>query len=112
MIKTDDEIRAEALAYWERYSGKRHLLGETLLTHDAWDQFGWVQGWRFAICDYLYFECGEYVDGFRPSPMGPNEDSYEFDILMNNEESVETCLYTLEILDRYREWLRIAGLDY
>lgn len=103
-------ISDETVSYWERYSGKRAIIGEALLTHDAWDQFGWVQEWRFALCDYLYFECGEYVPEFRPA--SEPGDTYAFDVLVNGEFSPETALYTLEILDRYRVWLGLAGLDY
>lgn len=96
--------------FWALYSGKRRVIGYALINHDAFDQFGWVQGWRFAICDYLYFECGEYVPEFRPA--SEPEFSFEYEEIAHNEPDTEALLYALEILDRYREWLRIAGLDY
>lgn len=96
--------------FWTLYSGKRELLGHALFSHDPFDQFGWVQGWRFAICDYLYWEMGEYVPDFRPASQP--EYSYEFEEISELSPDLETLEYTLGILDRYRVWLGIAGLDY
>lgn len=101
-----------ARKYWALYSGKREVLGHALFSHDPGDQFAWCQGWRFALCDYLTFEWGEYVPDFRPSPMGPEEDAYEYEELTEIQPSPDECRYALRILDRYREWLRIAGRDY
>jgi len=96
--------------FWERYSGKRELLGVALLSHDPFDQFAWVQGWRFALCDYLYHVMGESVPEFRPA--SEPEFSYEFDEISYHDPNLETLWYSLEILDRYRVWLGMAGLDY
>ncbi len=96
--------------FWARYSGKREILGNALLSHDPFDSFGWVQGWRFALCDYLYWDMGENVPGFRPA-FQP-ESSYEYEEISSLTPDLETLWYTLEILDRYRVWLGIAGQDY
>ena len=80
--------------------------------HDPRDEFAWVQGWRFALCDYLTHEWGERPEGFWPAPSGPNKDAWEFEILTEEQPSPEDARYALVILDRYREWLRAAGKDY
>jgi len=101
-----------ARQYWARYSGKREVIGHALFGHDPGDQFGWVQGWRFALCDYLTSEWGESIPGFRQSPAGPDEHAYEYMELGYIQAGPEECAYALKIFDRYREWLRIAGRDY
>lgn len=101
-----------AREFWSRYSDKREVLGYALFSHDPWDQFGWCQSWRFTLCDYLTFVWGESVPHFRPSSMGPDEDAFEYEELTEMQASPEACWYALRILDRYREWLRIAGRDY
>ena len=76
------------------------------------DAFDTVQGWRFALCDYLTSEMGEHVPDFRQSPMGPDEDAYEYEYLIEMQASAEECQRVLKILDRAREILRVEGLDY
>lgn len=79
---------------------------------DPGDMFGWCQSWRFAICDYLYWDLGEDVPGFRPG-LNVDVDSYPYSRLVVEEGfEAEELNYALKILDRYREWLRRAGEDY
>ncbi len=92
------------------YSGKRAVIGLALINHDPFDQFAWCQEYRFAICDYLVWEMGEYVEDFRS--YSPEEDSYAFQELKGYDPDVESLRYALEILDRFRVWLGMAGLDY
>lgn len=101
-----------ARKYWALYSGMREILGHALFNHDPGDQFAWCQGWRFALCDYLEFVWGEEVPGFLPNITGPVEDAYEYQELKEIQPGPDECWYALRILDRYREWLRIAGKDY
>jgi len=96
--------------FWDVYSGEREVLGHALFNHDPFDQFAWVQGWRFAIADYLVWELGEYVPEFRS--YAPEEDAYEFETLKEIDASAEACQYALRILDRFREWLEIAEETY
>lgn len=96
--------------FWNLYSDEREVLGHALMSHDPFDQFAWCQGWRFALCDYLVWELGEYVPEFRS--LAPDEESYEFQELKELEPEAESVWYALRILDRYREWLRINGHDY
>lgn len=111
-MKTWPGQTEKARAFWERYSGKREVIGEALISHDPFDQFAWVQGWRFALCDYLTSEWGESIPGFRQSPAGPDEDCWEYERLTEGQYGPDVCLHALKIFDRYREWLRIAGEDY
>jgi len=111
-------------SFRERYSGERAVLGEALLNHDPFDQFAWVQGWRFAICDALLWDWGYLVPEFHTAASGP-EDTYELEMIrtlyvIDEDDQIDRkywhvedeLKYALKILDRYREWLRIAGEDY
>lgn len=111
-MKEWPDMTDNARKFWALYSGKREVLGEALLSHDPGDQFGWCQSWRFAIADYLTFNVGEYVEGFRPALGDPDTDSYEYDTLCESAPATEALRYAEKVLDRYREWLRIAGKDY
>lgn len=86
------------------------ILSLTMDNHDPYDEFAWVQGWRFALCDFLYWEREEQVPDFRPS-FEP-ENSYEFEMLMYENPSTEDAQYALSVLDSYREWLGSEGRDY
>lgn len=99
-------------SHWDRYWGKREALGVALIMHDPYDQFGWCQEWRFAIADVLVFDRGEGVPGFYPAPSGPEEESLAYHDLMADRPSTEALWYALNILDRFREQLRLAGADY
>lgn len=111
-VKEWPDMTEDARKYWALYSGKREVLGHALFNHDPGDQFGWCQGWRFALCDYLTSEWGEHVPGFRQGAGGPDGDAYEYEELTEIRPGPDECWYALRILDRYREWLRIAGKDY
>lgn len=96
----------------DRYAGKRAVLYDALTAHDPYDQFGWCQEWRFAICDYLLWDLGVSYPGFRPAPSGPVVDSYAYRELAASRYDEPELRYALTILDRYREWLRLADKDY
>lgn len=98
--------------FWDRYSGKRAVLGEALINHDPYDEFAWVQSWRFAIADRLYWYEGAYVPGYDPGPMSGPDLTFAYEQLAELEPTEDQMWYALGILDRYREWLRIAGRDY
>lgn len=85
------------------------VLQEARIYHDPFDEFGWVQGWRFSIAQYLTDQ-GEHVSEFRGAA-GIRED-FEYAALVDLGPNVEETRYALKILDRYREWLRLAGRDY
>lgn len=111
-MKTWPGQTENARKYWALYSGKREVIGEALFDHDPGDQFGWCQGWRFAIADYLTYNMSERVEGFN-SPMGePDTDSYEYESLCETAPDIEALRYAEKVLERFREWLRIAGEDY
>ncbi|MEU9258965.1 hypothetical protein AB0D68_10810 [Streptomyces sp. NPDC048212] len=111
-MKEWEGMTERARKYWELYSGKREVLGEALFYHDPGDQFAWVQGWRFAIADYITFNLGENVEGFRPAAGGPDTDSYEYESLCESAPDLEALRYAEKVFERFREWLRIAGEDY
>ena len=86
------------------------ILDEVRLSYSG-DLFGHVQGWRFALADYLTFEWGESIPGFWPSDFGPDEDVHEYETLTDMQASPEDSLYALKILDRARSILGAEGLD-
>jgi hypothetical protein len=93
----------------DRYTGKRAVLYEALINHDPYDQFAWCQGWRFALAQYLT-DHDEYVPDFRGST--DIREGFEFEMIVLSMPSIESVWYALKILDRFREWLRLAGEDY
>jgi hypothetical protein len=95
----------------ERKDNMSEVLNTVRLSYSG-DPFSTVQGWRFALCDYLTFEWGENIAGYTPSPFGPDEDAWEYEELVESSVSPEDALYALKILDRAREIIRIEGLDY
>lgn len=96
-----DEIMAE---------NESITLSLTMDNHDPYDEFAWVQGWRFALCDFLTFDRGENVPEFRPASQP--EKSYEYETLEYENPETEDLWNALRILDAYREWLGSQGRDY
>lgn len=95
-----------------KYGTANPVLRVARVNHDPYDEFAWVQEWRFAISDYLYWHEGEAVPGFSPGGTSGPELSLAYEGISECAPSVEELWYALGILDRYREWLRIAGRDY
>lgn len=91
---------------------ERNILNVARENYDAGDVFAWCQGWRFVLCDFLTHEYGEQPDGFRPDASGPDEDAYEYERIAEEGAQPDELWYAFKILDRYREWLRLAGRDY
>lgn len=87
------------------------VLQEARICHDPHDEFAWVQDWRFSIAQYLTDQ-GEYVPGFRGADDIRND--FPYAVLHESNPAYEPgeLFYALKILDRYREWLRVAGKDY
>ncbi|MEU0912122.1 hypothetical protein [Streptomyces althioticus] len=110
-----------------KYGTTNPVLIAARVLHDPYDEFAWVQGWRFAICEALLHDWGYLTPGFRTVRSRP-EDTMEYGEIRtlyvieddNGLESIDPMYwhvedelkYALRILDRYREWLRIAGRDY
>ena len=92
------------------YSGVRSVLGDALISHDPYDQYGWAQEWRFAAADALVFEHGVHVPGFRPACSGPNRDAFAYAYTQGAD--VEALQYAFKILTRFVDWLIMAGEDY
>jgi hypothetical protein len=109
--ETISRLERNGREFWNLYSGKREVLGMVLLFHDPFDQFAWCQEWRFALCDLLYWQ-GVSVPDFKTLLTGPDTSSFAYQYLWDMSADREACRYALRILDRYREWLRIAGEDY
>jgi hypothetical protein len=101
-----------------KYGTTNPVLIEARINHDPYDEFAWVQEWRFAIAEYLHHVQGVNVSEFRSGYAEGDfsslrTESYAFDTLWAQGEIVTSDLeYALKILDRYRNWLHIAGKDY
>lgn len=95
-----------------KYGTTNPVLVEARVNHDPYDEWAWCQEWRLAIADYLTFDLDEYVEDFRPSPMGPDDESYAYQSLRTLQPSYDDLVYAKIILARYAEWLRAAGKDY
>jgi hypothetical protein len=104
-----------------KYGTTNPVLIEARINHDPYDEFAWVQDWRFAIAEYLTHYRGTDVDGFRCSHDVPDsttlaeeslEESFAFASLWGMNASTEELTYAMRVLDRYRGWLRVAGRDY
>lgn len=94
-----------------KYGTTNPVLIEARINHDPYDEFAWVQDWRFSIAQYLT-DLGEYVSDFRGADDIRDDYPYEQLFAMRCSLDVEDLRYALKILDRYREWLRVAGKDY
>lgn len=90
--------------------GNRVLKVAAINSGDG-DVFGWVQGWRFAIAQLLT-DMGQFVPDFRGADDVREWFEYEELVSLGHTISEGDLLYSLTILDRYREWLRLAGRDY
>ena len=107
-------------------AGYNQIMGLALDCHDPADQFGWVQEWRFAIAELLLFDFGYLVPGFRTSASNPEPDNYAVeniralyggsndmtDMPREHWHFEDDLKRVLLILDRFRNWIHIAGKDY
>lgn len=101
-----------------KYGTTNPVLIEARVNHDPFDEFVWCEDWRFAIAQFLT-DVGEYVPYFQGSASNRFDFAYEMisgvypDAPDHVYESEAAELrYALKILDRYRNWLRLAGRDY
>lgn len=106
--------------------GYNEIMQAARDAYDSGDVFAWVQEWRFAIAELLLFDFGNLVPGFRTVASEPEPESYAVESLRalyggsNEMESLprkhwhyeDDLKRALVMLDRYREWVRIAGRDY
>jgi hypothetical protein len=93
----------------QRFATTNRVLVEARIAHDPYDQFAWVQEWRFAIAQYLTDQ-GEYVPEFRGSYT--IREDYTYGSLLSLSPTVDELTYALTILNRFRVWLGLAGRDY
>jgi hypothetical protein len=91
-----------------KYGTTNPVLIEARINHDPYDEFAWCQEWRFAIAQRLE-DVGEPVPGFRGAD--DIRETYAYAMIAYRDNAAELW-YALNILTRYREWLRIAGKDY
>lgn len=78
------------------------------------DPWGHVLGWLFAIADEMETNRnGAPVEWeFRQSPMGPDEESYEYCVLQQAPPSDNDLERFGNLLWRYRAKLKHLGKDY
>lgn len=89
----------------------RTVIREALMNHDPYDQFAWVQGWRFSVSQYLTDQ-GEHVSEFRGGGADDIREDFEYEMLADIQPSIEALKYADKILGRFRAWLALAGKDY
>lgn len=92
-----------------RFGTANPVLQEARIHHDPHDQFAWVQDWRFAIAQYLTDQ-GEFVPDFRGAD--DIRDDMAYHCLKSLAPNTDELNYAARILERFREWLRVAGKDY
>lgn len=84
------------------------------LTNDG-DSWGNTMQWLFAISDYITFKTDSCVPDsweFRPSPLGPDDESYIFQFLDEENVPADELLKFGESLLRVRDILIAQGRDY
>lgn len=86
--------------------------------HDG-DQWGNAMGFFFAVADYLCFDTDIPVPdswGFRPSPLGPDDESYQYreieTLIEAGEITDQDVLRFGRILNRLTDIYRAKGIDY
>ena len=67
--------------------------------------------WRYALADYLTAQ-GQRVPDFRPSPLGADTSSPEFQELRRGRWAVSTLTRFERVLERLESIHRAAGRDY
>jgi len=84
------------------------------LSNDG-DQWGNCMQWLFAVCDYITFEKDECVPDewqFKPSPLGADEDDFNYQTLKELNITSKDALHFGNLLVRLRDLLQRKGLDY
>jgi len=92
---------------------KTQLRQEYRLTACS-DPWGDAMHWLFTIADHLHFNENGTPDAwqYRPSPLGPTNDPDDYVTGLCAETDAETLTDFGNVLSRYAEKLRLAGLDY
>ena len=93
---------------------KKELLHEVRM-NGLYDGWGVSMGWLFALCDYITTDLDDYppsVCQFRQSPMGADDESYEYQTLQECKPSLDVCIEVCLLLNRYCDLLKLAGKDY
>lgn len=104
--------------------GYNEIMGIVRDSFDPGDPFASVQEYRFALCGLLLFDFGHLVPGFHAGAATEPEDCCAVEELRSlyvvTEDGIDPEFWHYEddmrralvMLDRYREWIRIAGKDY
>lgn len=99
--------------------GYNELRYEALLTHDPYDQWGWVMGEAFALCDAVYVYWGVTLPEYRPGPgvtfaavLQDYRGGSILSLLSDGVADYEDVLRWFKVLTRFANWLKMAGKDY
>jgi len=90
---------------------RKGLMPRIKWHYDKTDAYGFTQEWRLAIAEYLFWDLGETVIGYRPG-MRQIQDSYALEFIKDVDPSLEELHYAYSILTRFREILGALGKDY
>jgi len=82
--------------------------------HDPYDEWAWCLGWLGSLCDVYVLERGRYIPSevYTPGCLAEPDDSYEYEEITSLNPSDDELEYAIKILDRYANWLKMAGKDY
>jgi len=98
----------------KHYRLEAHDLLNEFRTAQSGDVWGDTMHWWFTIADELYFREGQTPAHwqFRPSPLGPSNDPEDYATNVARETGAEALLFAGNVLTRYAQMLKRAGMDY
>lgn len=101
------------------YRAVLNLVREDDIKHDP---HGTSMGWLFCIADVMHADADDIMPGYRPSPVRERtrEDVIEdnpyadtiFDMIDSGGLTHDDLRAAYAILDRFNDWVRLAGKDY
>lgn len=102
--------------------GYRYLMTDIRMQVDPGDAYGWSMGVLGNLAAAAYMYDGTVLPGYGPSIMhNPGEvmegDEYEqarwiVDDIENGNVTMDDVRRVYAIVDRYNDWVRLAGRDY
>ncbi len=94
--------------------GYNITMNEVRMNNDPVDSWAGNGGWMFAIADYMLVVFGEVMPDYQPSPTSFDTDvmSYELEFLISQKPSSIDLRRVYAVLNRYDNWLRLAGRNY
>ena len=96
-------------------SGYNAIMGE-IRVEDFYDPHNVSMTWLFAIADYMWAINGELMPGYFPSPFGVDLEDPDHALGMlfeiNDQFDDDDLRRVYKVMDRYNDWVRLAGRAY